>query len=466
MLSRLCKIICSFTRRLRQTLYPIFDSHSEVLDSSNQAQQACQKAQSILTDLKANNHAAICNEFSTPLRWFVTPRLLQTAWDSVAMLAGPLMACGEPVVRRGWFGTTLVNIPVQFKRMEMVVRIRMTSSGGLIGFKISFLTAAESEGRWIVPEYIDRDSFVEFDLKLGTGWLRVGATLTMPRCASSEDRVPCVVLIAGSGPCDRDSSVGALKPFRDIAFGLASRGIAVIRFDKVTYSHPWWFHCIRSNHSITLEDEYMKQALEAVKYVKRHPMVDSHRVSVLGHSLGAWVAPRVVVVTEAAGLILMAAPARMMYYAALDQMRYLASLDGQDAKSTKTIEDLVRRIRVAESPDLNLATQTKALPFGLGARYWLAMRSFKPIREVKNLDKPVMVLQGRRDFQVTVSADYSRWLEGLDDMSTVHTHLYEGLNHLFVVGEEPSTTAEYFEPGNVDKIVVHDLTCWILAQKP
>ena len=52
---------------------------------------------------------------------------------------------------------------------------------------------------------------------------------------------PGVVLVAGSGSLDRDETIGRNKPFKDIAWGLASRGVAVLRFDKVTYTHAAQF---------------------------------------------------------------------------------------------------------------------------------------------------------------------------------------------------------------------------------
>ena len=56
--------------------------------------------------------------------------------------------------------------------------------------------------------------------------------LSLPDHCSA--RVPAVVLVHGSGPADRDESIGANKPFRDIAEGLSNKGIAVLRYDKRT----------------------------------------------------------------------------------------------------------------------------------------------------------------------------------------------------------------------------------------
>lgn len=56
--------------------------------------------------------------------------------------------------------------------------------------------------------------------------------LSLPDIASA--KVPAVVLVHGSGPADMDESIGANKPFRDIAEALSAQGIAVLRYDKRT----------------------------------------------------------------------------------------------------------------------------------------------------------------------------------------------------------------------------------------
>jgi alpha-beta hydrolase superfamily lysophospholipase len=76
------------------------------------------------------------------------------------------------------------------------------------------------------------------------------------------------------------------KPFKDIAWGLGSHGVVVIRFDKVTHAHAAE---LKDAGELTLTDEYLPQASAAVKVLQQHPGVDPARVFVLGHSLGGTV---------------------------------------------------------------------------------------------------------------------------------------------------------------------------------
>lgn len=82
------------------------------------------------------------------------------------------------------------------------------------------------------PEYVDPDVYSETELSLaGPGARSLGATLSLP---DGSGTVPGVVIVHGSGPHDRDGSIGPLAPYRDIARGLATRGIAALRYDKRT----------------------------------------------------------------------------------------------------------------------------------------------------------------------------------------------------------------------------------------
>lgn len=268
-------------------------------------------------------------------------------------------------------------------------------------------------------------------MRLGTGRCTVGGALSMPKAAGPH---PCVVLLSGSGPTDRDSTCEAAKPFMDLAWGLPGRGVAVLRFDKVTHVYGARF---RNNSSITLTDEYMDHALDAVRQLQHRREVAGNHIFILGHSLGAWVPPRVASMEPSvAGLAVMAGPAQAMYWSALRQLRYLASLrDRSEPLPQSKFEELQRQAVLADSLDLSPSIPGEELPFGIGAPYWLDVRTFDPIGTAKRLRKPIIVLQGGRDYQVTLKDDYSRWLAGLKDHDNVRFHIYEKLNHLFISGE-------------------------------
>jgi dienelactone hydrolase len=140
-----------------------------------------------------------------------------------------------------------------------------------------------------------------------------------------------VVLLAGSGPHDADETIGRNKPLKDLAWALASAGVAVARFEKVTHAHP---DQVTANPDFTVTDEYVPHAVAAIGALRGHPAVDAGRVFVAGHSLGGTVAPRVAAAEPSvAGLVIMAGGAQPLHWSAVRQLRYLASLDARPPRS-------------------------------------------------------------------------------------------------------------------------------------
>ena len=138
--------------------------------------------------------------------------------------------------------------------------------------------------------------------------------------------MPAVILVHGSGPNDRDETIGANKPFKDLATGLASRGIAVLRYDKRTRVHG---AKVAALTDFTVNQEVIEDVIEAVKALRAQPRIDPARVFVLGHSLGGMLVPRIATADPTiAGLIVLAGAARPLEEAIVAQSRYIAVADG------------------------------------------------------------------------------------------------------------------------------------------
>jgi hypothetical protein len=123
--------------------------------------------------------------------------------------------------------------------------------GWLTGIELAPAGAAEPTGPWEPPAYADPETFDVQDVTVGSGPLAVPGTLSLPHEPGPR---PAVVLLGGSGPGDRDQTIGRNKLLKDVAWGLGSRGVAVLRFDKVTYAHPGE---VAKAHDFTVADEYV-----------------------------------------------------------------------------------------------------------------------------------------------------------------------------------------------------------------
>ncbi|MBO2517903.1 MAG: hypothetical protein CW338_11660 [Clostridiales bacterium] len=202
----------------------------------------------------------------------------------------------------GWQG-----IALQLTALGPLVRTDAAYEGTLQGYRIFYVPCvftAMPLDIWIVMDGdavaqvltgdytggpAETAAFEEIDLPLPVPALNgaLPGTLTLP---AGEGPFPAVILVHGSGPSDRDESIGALKPFRDLAQGLAERGIAVYRYDKRTWVYP--VQCA-ADHGVTLMDETADDAAAAVRLLAEQEAVDPERVFVLGHSLGATAVPAV-----------------------------------------------------------------------------------------------------------------------------------------------------------------------------
>jgi dienelactone hydrolase len=346
----------------------------------------------------------------------------------------------NPQVTRIGPNTAFV-FPVKFAQQSINVRMMINSSG-----QVSQFILLPGEVAWKRPEYSKPDSFSERQVTLGEGEWKLPGTITMPNGAGP---FPAVVLVHGSGPNDRDETVGGTKVFRDLAEGLASRGIAVLRYEKRTKLYG---PKVATLKTFTLHDETVEDALKGVALMRTQQGIDPKRVFVLGHSLGGYAAPRIAQEDPTiAGLILMAGNARHLEDLVVEQVQAV----GGTAKALENAKAIQAKVKSLEPGD-------EASPAVLGAppTYWLDLKDYDPVGDAAKLTMPMLILQGERDYQVTMK-DFDLWKSGLKNNKGVVTKSYPALNHLFVAGEGKSTSAEYAKSGHVSAEVIEDIAAFI-----
>ncbi|HUA80243.1 MAG TPA: alpha/beta fold hydrolase [Dyella sp.] len=300
--------------------------------------------------------------------------------------------------------------------------------------------------------------FVSHELTVPSPLGPLPATLVVPKGAGP---FPAVLLVAGSGPNDRDETVGPNKPFLDLAQGLAAAGIASLRYDKRTRVYGKEI----VGKDITIDDEVTDDALSALQVLGRQPSIDSHRLFVVGHSLGAVMAPRIGQRDpHLAGIVLMSGSPQFGIDTIVRQARYIGSLQGvppaeMDAKLApllKAHEELAHA-DPKHPPSGNFV--------GAPASYWLSLRDYDGAATAKALRQPMLIMQGSNDYQVTPKDDFSRWQATFAHDPRVKLVEYPGLGHLYMPAGNPPSPADYDKAGHVDTRVIQDLAEWIKAQR-
>ncbi len=417
------------------------------------ANQPESTALAVLNLARAGHFTEIRDQFAAALRPLVTVPALQTAWDAEIGRLGPISTVGTAVSEPGQAGVVIVRIPLTGEHGAVTLVVSVGRDGSLVGLQLTPSGSGPS-APWQPASYVDIDAFDEEEVTLGTGPLAVPGTLSRPR---QPGPWPAVVLLPGSGPSDRDGTIIATKPLKDLAWGLASRGVAVLRFDKVTLAHPEEFRQLRG---YTVNDEYLPAAVAAVELLRAEPAVS--RIFLAGHSLGGTVAPRVAAAEPTiAGLILLAGGAQPMYWSVVRQLRYLAGLNPDPAVGQPAVDATTRQALAVDSPDLSLSTPDSELPFHVPASYWLDLRGHDPVAAAAALPQPILILQGGRDYQATVADDLALWQAGLADRPGVTVRIYPADNHAFIPGDAVSTPADYQSPEHLDPAVVADIATWI-----
>lgn len=369
---------------------------------------------------------------------------LADAWRSLNDRVGPFRSVAE--VRADAPRDGFQPIIVTTKHTKLAIDVRVVFDAHE---KIAGLWFQPARNEWRAPSYVRPATFTESEVTVR----ELPGTLTLPK---GRGPFRAVVLVHGSGPNDRDETVGANKPFRDLAQGLASRGIASLRYDKRTKHAP-----ASLQGAFDQDDEVTFDARAAVALLAQRSEIDPGHIVIVGHSQGASMAPRIArSEPRVAAIALLAGDTRSYEKLVLDQWRYLQSLEGVDPGAAATkLEEIRLQFRAvrAQGDDAELLEVAGARA---PRRYFRDLLTHRADEIARELSIPMFIAQGARDYQVTLE-DLAGFRKALDGRANVTLRVYPTLNHLFVAGDGPPGPHEYSWPGHVDLAVIEDLSRFI-----
>lgn len=421
--------------------------------------QVTRQAEAFVDDLQAGRLTNAVGRFDKTMSAALPPAKLAATWQAVTRQAGDFRQ------RRGTRTEALppyqvVLVTCEFARDWLDAKVVFNPEGEIAG--LFFLPARKPDE--LIPPYAKPNQFSEFEIKFGSPGWELPGTLTVPKGGG---RVPAIILVHGSGPNDRDETIGPNKPFRDLAWGLASRGIAVLRYDKRTKVHTRKFLAEANQlKPITVREETIDDAGHALMWLRQRGEVEAKCIFLLGHSLGGTLAPRIATDHPGfAGLILLAGGTRSLEQVMLEQVEYIANSDGhlseQEQQQIVQTRKLAGRVAALTAKDVSSTEPILGAP----PAYWLDLRDYDAPATAGKLLLPMLVLQGDRDYQVTAK-DLAGWRAALAGRKDVTFKTYPKLYHLFIAGEGLSTPAEYQIPGFVAEEVIRDIADWITLVKP
>ena len=385
----------------------------------------------IQTLFKEKNYNKAYSFFDETIKSQVSEELLKETVEKIENQLGQFKTITE-VNTEG----KVVYYYSEFEKMKLDIKITIVENNKITDF-------------FFAPHKIfDTQLSLGKDLNINSNGVELKGTLLIPEVNNLKK---IIIFIHGSGPQDRDCTVVENKPFKDIAESLYNKGIASYRFDKRTLSYPETF-----NNKSTVDDEVVSDVLNCIHYFKNNQEYSNYEIILLGHSLGAHLLPKIANQTNQIDkIILLAGNARPLNELIVEQYNYLLQLNPTDYMKNEVMK-IKEQDKMLTSKQFNSETSNEKLPLNLSATYWKSLLDYNPIKEIKKVKVPILILQGERDYQVSMK-DFQMWKTALKKNKKASFISYPKLNHLFMAGESPSNPDEYTTKGNVEGKVIADL---------
>lgn len=358
--------------------------------------------------------------FAPDLQKQITPQALKGVFPMLEMQMGKLKKRGE------WRQEKVVGLlesrcQMDFERAPLDFVVMTNDKGELIS--MTFQPAKEEKP---APSKEAGSEYMEVEFEIENGNVVLPATLTMPEeWLTSEGKFAAVVFIHGSGPNDRDETLGPNKFFADLADSLTRHGIATLRYDKRTFVYKERTTEV-SGGKLDYDTEITDDALAAIRLLTTQNGIDPKRIYILGHSLGGRLVPRIAEKAKGqlAGAIAVAAPARPFETILMEQLQYVTSVQGQKEADAKSQYDQIMG--------------------SLPKEYVAFDHEYDPFKAAKSTTTPMLFMGGGNDYQVT-DKDMALWKKELQGRHEVDFWWGESLDHLMRPLAAKAVPADYLK---------------------
>ncbi len=424
---------------------PIILSAQPVFDAK-------QKSLETLSKFKAGQFHEVYIYMEETMKREIDEEQLQAIWDGLQMQFDTILNIEEPTLHEK--DSFLVTItPVQFKSLKLGIQFTFNTKGQICGFFIVPVNMPYQPAA-----YLNTNVFYEIKKNIPNKKYPSEGILTMP---DGNKKVPLIIIVGGSGPTDKDLTMGPNKIYKDLAWGLASKGIGVYRYDKRTVKFGVK---MSKDKKLTVKQEYLDDLKSIVKMLSKMAYVDPTQIYIMGHSEGGSLIPYFAKNLKGIrGFISLAGSYSLLAELIPNQVNYLAD----HAKTPKEKEEILKMMPKAiyARDRFNRKSPNDSLPLGITTPYLWHLNENSPEKLISTIENhpSLFFLQGGRDYQVP-PAELEKWKMALAKNTTVVYKVYKDLNHLFLTGKGDSVPSEYLKTGNVPEVVINDISNWVLKK--
>ena len=401
-------------------------------------------SEALVMDMMKGDMASTIELFAPLLRLQITEKALKDAWDQTVASLGKYIEVLE-ISQATSNQNQVVNIIVKFEYTGLKISYIYNTSDQLVGLWFSMALIEE--------EPVETATYKESKITFGEGEYPITGILTLPKGVK---KPPVVILVPGSGNHGLNEVAGMNRPFRDIAWGLAEKGIASIRYNERVALYPE----LLQKEKFTIQLDSLNDAGDAIEYALSSKKINNKKIFVIGHSLGGMMAPKIASeYKQVAGILILAGSPRKLEDISYDQIEDAVhnSKDIDEKTAKEYLENAKKEVKEIKA----LKKGSDKVLAGYPAHYWYSLNQIDIPATAKKLKIPMFIAQGSEDWQVFADKDYIQWQEVLKSKKNVTFKLYKGLNHLFVTSNGKTDVTEYNVPGNVDKKVINDMAKWI-----
>jgi uncharacterized protein len=289
---------------------------------------------------------------------------------------------------------------------------------------------------------------------------------------SDEPARGAVLLVAGSGPVDRDGNVPIFKSWvlRSLAWRLARDGFEVVRYDKRGVAKS----AFRGDkHNVRLEDFASDAKGWAEWLLSRW---GDGRVFVLGHSEGGYIAPMVAQdLPSLGGIVLLAGPVHRLDHVSESQLEAIMTAQGAkpgEIAETRAQLHVQNRLLLEDRQRGRSIDPTLDIPVDAGADWFRSHVHHDPAAVFENLRVPSLAIYGDQDLQVLATEEVPAMQALLDERAgngqrDATIAVLPGVDHLMMTVRGPAGLGIYRDPDRrIAPLVVDTVEAWIADRTP